>query len=140
MKIFTFISLFFLFVACSSSTNNLIGKWKLESIDYSPYFSEVSKEVKTMFQEKMEDQTKRMIRKTFFQFNKDNSMRLEVPNFEKNIVPFEGKWNYNKTQDSVIFDLEGLEHYKIKTLTESKLVISTNEPPKRILSFSKVDL
>ena len=140
MKIFTFISLFFLFVACSSPTNNLIGKWKLESIDYSPYFAEVSEEVKTMFQEKMEDQTKRMMGRTFFEFKKDNSMRLESPNFENEIVPFEGKWNYNKTQDSVIFDLEGLEHYKIKTFTESKLVISTNESPKRILSFSKIDL
>jgi hypothetical protein len=140
MKIFTFISLFFLFVACSSQTNNLIGKWKLESIDYSPYFAEVSEEVKTMFQEKMEAQTKRMMGKTFFEFKKDNSMRLESPNFENVIVPFDGKWNFNNAKDSVIFDLDGEEHYKIKILTVNKLVLSTDESPKRILSFSKIDL
>ena len=140
MKIFTFISLFFLFVACSSPTNNLIGKWKLESIDYSPYFAEVSEEVKTMFQEKMEAQTKRMMGKTFFEFKLDNSMLLESPNFENVIVPFGGKWKFNNAKDSVIFDLDGEEHYKIKTMTASKLVLTTNESPKRILSFSKIDL
>ena len=140
MKVFTFISLFFLFVACSSQTNNLIGKWKLESIDYSPYYAEVSEEVKTMFQEKMEAQTKRMMGKTFFEFKLDNSMLLESPNFENVIVPFGGKWKFNNAKDSVIFDLDGEEHYKIKTMTASKLVLTTNESPKRILRFSKVDL
>ena len=67
-------------------------------------------------------------------------MRLESPNFENIIVPFHGKWNFNNAKDSVIFDLDGEEHYKIKTLTVNKLVLSTDESPKRILSFSKIDL
>ncbi|MEY3238135.1 MAG: hypothetical protein RI883_2236 [Bacteroidota bacterium] len=140
MKHFVFISLFFFFIACSNSPKTVVGKWKLESIDYSPYFLEVSDEVKTMFQEKMEDQTKRMIGKTFFEFKIDNSLRLESPNFENEIVPFEGKWKFNQTEDSITFDLDGEEHYKINTLTENKLILSTDESPKRILSFSKVDL
>ena len=139
MKIFSIISSLILLVACSSPTNNLIGKWKLEFIDYSPYFEEVSEEVKMMFQEKMRDQTKRMIGKTFFEFNTDNSMRLESPNFENIIVPFDGKWKFNNAKDSVVFDLDGEEHYKIEEITTNKLVLTTNESPKRILSFSKVD-
>lgn len=57
-------------------------------------------------------------------------MRLESPNFENVIVPFDGKWKYNNAKDSVIFDLDGEEHYKIKTITASKLVLTTNESPK----------
>lgn len=140
MKNFVFISLFFLLIACSNSPETVVGKWKLESIDYSPYFSEVSDEVKTMFQEKMEDQTNRMIGKTFFEFNVDNSMRLESPNFENEIVSFDGKWKFNPTEDSITIDLDGEEHYKIRTMTERKMVLSTDESPKRILSFSKADL
>ncbi len=130
--------MFVLLVACSNPINNIIGKWKLESIDYSPYFAEVSEEIKGIFLEKMENQTKRMIGKTFFEFKLDNSMLLESPNFENEIVSVEGSWNYNQTEDSVIFELDGKEHYRISTMTANRLVLSTDESPKRILSFSKI--
>ena len=139
MKIFIFSSLIILLVACSNPSNNLIGKWKLISIDYSPYYAEVSDEVKAIFQEKLEEQTKRMIGKTYFEFKIDNSMRLESPSVENEIVPFDGSWKFNQTEDSVIFNLNGEEHYKIRTMTENKLILSTDESPKRILTFSKTE-
>lgn len=138
MKIFSLLLLLFISLSCSRSTDKIIGKWKLEEIDYSQYYSEVSEDVKLFFKEKVEIELERIKGKTFFDLKEDGQLNIEMPDPSGNLLKTQGKWSINATEDSLFFDLNGKESYKIIKLNESTLFLSTDETPKRILQLSKV--
>lgn len=130
-----------LFVAfsCSSPSSKVMGKWKLEEIDYSDYFAEAPSEVKSMMQSQMQEEFERLRNKTFFEFSDGEKLTLEAPNFNGKQTFVEGTWSMNKENDSLFFDLSDPEHFKIISLTENDMVLSTDETPKRKLRLSKVN-
>lgn len=124
--------------ACSGPANKLEGKWKLEEMDYSAYYAELSEEVRMMLEGKMQEEFERIKGKTFFHFSPDNQLTLEVPNYSGEMTKTEGKWNLNEGGDSLYFDLSDPESFKIITLNETTLVLSTEDTPKRSMHLSKV--
>lgn len=138
MKSIYFALILLLVTACSDNSNKVVGKWKLEEIDYSSYFMEVSEEVRNFLQEQMESEFNRLKDKTFFEFSEDNSLKLEAPNYEKKQTFTNGKWSMNDAKDSLFLDLADPESYKIVTLNETELVLSTEDAPKRVLRLTKV--
>lgn len=138
MKSISFVIILLLLTACSNSSNEIVGKWKLEEIDYTSYFKEVSDEVRDFLQEQMNTEFSRLKDKTFFEFREDNSLILEAPNYEKKQTFTNGKWSMNDTKDSLFLDLADPEAYKIITLNDSELFLTTDDAPKRVLRLSKV--
>jgi hypothetical protein len=131
MRYITFVFLFFLIVSCSSKSSKLVGKWKLEEIDYTAYFLDVSKEVKILLENQMKEELERLKNKSF-------KLILEAPNYEGKQTFTEGTWEMNSSEDSLFFELEDLENYKIEKLDELEMVLSTSDSPKRTLRLSKV--
>lgn len=138
MKSISFVIILLFLTACSNSSNEIVGKWKLEEIDYSSYFKEVSDEVRDFLQEQMNTEFSRLKDKTFFEFREDNSLILEAPNYEKKQTFTNGKWSMNDTKDSLFLDLADPEAYKIITLNDSELFLTTDDAPKRTLRLTKV--
>ena len=138
MRFITFVLLFFLVVSCSSTSSKIVGKWKLEEIDYSAYFLDVSNEVKTMLENQMKEEFERLKNKTYFEFKEDYKLLLEAPNYEGKQTFTEGSWTMNSSEDSLFFELEDLENYKIEKLDELEMVLSTSDTPKRTLRLTKV--
>jgi hypothetical protein len=127
-----------LFAACSDTTSKIKGKWKLEEIDYSNYFESVSEEVRQFLQEQMKSEFKRLKNKTFFEFKLDNTVLLEAPDFVGKQTLTNGKWSVNASKDSLFLELADSEAYKIITLNDSEMVLTTDDAPNRVLRFSKV--
>lgn len=138
MKSISFVLILLLFAACTYSSNIIVGKWKLEEIDYSSYFKEVSEEVRNFLEEQMNTEFDRLKDKTFFEFGEDNSLKLEAPNYEKKQTFTNGTWSMNEAKDSLFLELVDPEAYKIITLNESELVLTTDDAPKRTLRLTKV--
>ena len=65
--------------------------------------------------------------KTFFDFQAEGKLSLEAPNYEKKQVFSDGNWQMNKNADSLFLNLEELESYKIMKLTESELILQTDD-------------
>ncbi len=138
MRYITFVFLFFLVVSCSSTSSKIVGKWKLEEIDYAAYFLDVSEEVKILLENQMKEEFERLKNKTYFEFKEEYKLILEAPNYEGKQTFTEGNWKMNSSEDSLFFELEDLENYKIERLDELEMVLSTSDTPKRSLRFSKV--
>ena len=127
-----------LFAACSNNTSKINGRWKLEEIDYSSYFESVSDEVRQFLQEQMKSEFKRLKNKTFFEFKLDNTVLLEAPDFMGKQTLTNGKWSVNASKDSLFLELADIEAYKILSLNDTEMVLTTNEAPNRILRLSKI--
>ena len=138
MRFITFVLLFFLVVSCSSTSSKIVGKWKLEEIDYTAYFLDVSEEVKSLLGNQMKEEFERLKNKTYFEFNESFKLTLEAPNYEGKQTFTEGTWKMNSSEDSLFFELEDLENYKIDKLNGLEMVLSTSDTPKRTLRLSKV--
>jgi len=136
-KILLFLVVIF-FAACSDNTSKIKGKWILEEIDYSNYFKSVSDEVRQFLQEQMKSEFKRLKNKTFFEFKLDNTLLLEAPDFAGKQTLTNGKWSVNTSKDSLFLELADSEAYKIITLNDTIMVLSTDDAPNRILRFSKM--
>lgn len=137
MKTFAFIILLAILFSCTDSSDKVVGKWKLENIDYSEYFEGVPDEVKTFMEAQMKEEFNRLKDKTFFEFTDDNKLKLEAPNYVGKITFTDGNWNMNEVGDSIFFQLIELESYKIVTLNEKEMILKTDETPKRTLILSK---
>lgn len=124
--------------SCSSPTSKVMGKWKLEEIDYTEYFAEAPEEAKTMMQGQMQEEFERLRNKTFFEFSEGEKLTLEAPNFNGKQNFVEGTWSMNKENDSLFFNLSDPEHFKIVSLSDKEMLLSTNDTPKRKLRLSKV--
>lgn len=124
-----------LFTACTDNSNVIIGKWKLENIDYSSYFAEISEELKMLFETQMEEEFNRLKEKTFFEFKEDQALVLEAPNYHDKQTFTNGNWKMNATKDSLFLELADPESYQIITLNDSVLVLKTDEAPKRTLKL-----
>ena len=127
------------FAACSDNSSKIKGRWKLEEIDYSSYFISVSDEVRQFLQEQMKSEFKRLKNKTFFEFKLDNSVLLEAPDYAGKQTLTNGKWSVNTSKDSLFLELADSEAYKIITLNDTEMVLTTDEAPKRQLRFSKLE-
>lgn len=136
-KILLFLAVM-LFAACSNNTSKINGRWKLEEIDYSSYFESVSDEVRQYLQEQMKSEFKRLKNKTFFEFKLDNTVLLEAPDFMGKQTLTNGKWSVNASKDSLFLELADIEAYKILSLNDTEMVLTTNEAPNRILRLSKI--
>lgn len=136
-KILLFLAVM-LFAACSNNTSKINGRWKLEEIDYSSYFESVSDEVRQFLQEQMKSEFKRLKNKTFFEFKQDNTVLLEAPDFMGKQTLTNGKWSVNASKDSLFLELADIEAYKILSLNDTEMVLTTNEAPNRILRLSKI--
>lgn len=139
MKFFAVTLLIIVLSACSDSSSKVEGRWKLENIDYSAYFSEVSDEVRSFLEGQMEVEFNRLKDKTFFEFGENNVLKLEAPNYVDKKTITDGTWKMNAAQDSIFFQLADPESYKIITLNEKEMILSTDETPKRTLVLSKVN-
>lgn len=138
MKGFLFVILLLIITSCSNESDKVVGKWKLEQIDYSAYFAEVSDEVREFLEGQMEEEFAKLKDKTFFEFTDNNKLKLEAPNYSKKQTFTSGSWQMNEAGDSLFLQLAEKESYKIITLTEKEMVLSTDEAPKRTLKLSKV--
>ena len=139
MRSIPFILFLLLVVSCSNPSSKVIGKWKLEEIDYTAYFAEAPEDVKSFMQGQMQEEFERLKDKTFFEFADGDQMKLEAPNFNGKQTFVEGKWSMNESSDSLFFELADPERFKILTLTEKEMVLSTDETPKRTLRLSKAE-
>ena len=110
MRFITFVLLFFHVVSCSSSSSKIVGKWKLEEIDYKAYFLDVPEEVKILLENQMKEEFERLKNKTYFEFNESFKLILEAPNYEGKQTLTEGTWKINSSEDSLFFELEDLEN------------------------------
>lgn len=138
MRYISIFSLMLILFSCSNTSDKVNGRWKLEEIDYSAYFSEVSDDVRTFLEGQMKEEFERLKDKTFFEFLDDNKMKLESPNFSGKQTFTDGVWTMNSGEDSLYFELSETEHYKIVSLTDQEMVLKTDEMPKRTLRLSKV--
>ena len=138
MRYITVLSLLLILFSCSNSADRIEGRWKLEEIDYSEYFSEVSDDVRFFLEGQMKEEFARLKDKTFFEFMEDNKMKLESPNFAGKQTFSDGVWTMNSAEDSLFFELSDTEHFKIVTLSDQEMVLKTDEMPKRTLRLSKV--
>jgi cytochrome c oxidase assembly protein Cox11 len=125
-------------VSCSSNSDKVNGKWKLEKIDYSDYFSEVSEEVRVFLESQMDEEFQRLKDKTFFEFGDDNKLKLEAPNYAGKQTITDGVWTMSSGEDSLYFELSEPEHFKIVTLNDREMVLKTDDTPKRTLHLTKV--
>lgn len=139
MRYICVLSLVLILFSCSNSADKIQGRWKLEEIDYSMYFSEVSDDVKTFLEGQMKEEFARLKDKTFFEFLEDDKMKLESPNFNGKQTFTDGVWTMNASEDSLFFELSDAEHFKIVTLSDKEMVLKTDEMPKRTLRLSKVN-
>lgn len=118
-------------------TNELpiCGRWKLIELDYSQFLAEQSNEVRIQFEKEIEREFARLKNKTFFKFLPNFQLQIEQPS-ENGIQSIKkGTFSLNKKMDSLklIFPIE--ENYKIVKVTNSELILSTDEVPKRTLYF-----
>lgn len=137
MRYISILSLLLLLFSCSNTADKINGRWKLEEIDYSEYFSEVPDDVRTFLEGQMKEEFERLKGKTFFEFLDDNKMKLESPNFAGKQTFTDGVWTMSSSEDSLYFELSETEHYKIVTLNDKEMVLKTDEMPKRTLRLSK---
>jgi len=126
-------------VSCSDSSNQIIGKWKVEKIDYSEFFENAPSGLKEILESKMQEEFERLKGKTFFTFSEGEIVKLEAPNFEGKQTITEGKYSFNDTKDSLFFDLAENESYKIIKMDDKTLILSTDEQPNRVLTLSKIE-
>jgi hypothetical protein len=133
MRILLAITLTIVLASCSSKEDTLTGKWKLVNIDYSEFFKNAPEEVRGVIEAKMAEELERIKDKTFFTFHDDKKLVLEAPNYLGKVVGQKGSWRTNASMDSVYFDLEYPESYKIVELSSEKLILRTDEMPIRIL-------
>lgn len=138
MRYITVLPLLLILFSCSNSADRIEGRWKLEEIDYSEYFSEVSDDVRVFLEGQMKEEFARLKDKTFFEFMEDNKMKLESPNFAGKQTFSDGVWTMNSAEDSLFFELSDTEHFKIVTLSDQGMVLKTDEMPQRTLRLSKV--
>lgn len=138
MRYISALSLLLVLFSCSTNADKITGRWKLEEIDYSEYFSEVPGDAKSFLEAQMKEEFERLKDKTFFEFSDENRVKLESPNFSGKQTFTDGIWTMSSTEDSLYFELSEKEYYKIVTLTEAEMVLKTDDMPKRTLHFSKV--
>jgi hypothetical protein len=138
MRYISLVSLLLLLFSCSNSEQKVTGRWKLEEIDYSEYFSEVPDDVRTFLEGQMKEEFERLKDKTFFEFSEENKMKLESPNYTGKQTFTNGVWTMNSKEDSLYFELSETEHYKIVSINDKEMVLKTDEMPKRTLRLSKV--
>ena len=86
----------------------------------------------------MQSEFKRLKNKTFFEFKLDNTVLLEAPDFVGKQTLTNGKWSVNASKDSLFLELADSEAYKIITLNDTEMVLTTDDAPNRVLRFSKV--
>lgn len=126
-------------VSCSSNENKIIGKWKLDNIDYSEFFKEAPAEVKSIIESQMEEEFERLKDKTFFTFSDDQKVTLEAPNFVGKTTLTAGSFKMNDNLDSLFLQLSDPENYQIVSLDDKFLILKTSDSPKRTLQLSKVN-
>lgn len=139
MKVLSCLLLVVIFAGCAGKESEIVGKWKLDQIDYSEHFAGAPEEIKEMLRSKMAEEFERLKGKTFFLVGSDKSLELQAPNYIGKMVSDKGTWRMNDAQDSIFFDVEIPESYKIVELNSSSLILKTDEMPKRTLKLSKVD-
>lgn len=127
------LSLVLMLSACSGKEDTLTGKWKLVDIDYSEFFKNAPEEVRGVIESKMAEELERIKDKTYFTFHEDKKLEMQAPNYLGKAVGQKGSWRLNQSMDSVYFDLEYPESYKIIELSSEKLILRTDEMPVRIL-------
>ena len=137
MKYILGFTLLVLLASCGGNERKITGRWKLDRIDYAEHFKNVPEEVRDMLMRKMDEEFERLKGKTFFTFGADASLKLESPNFLGKIVTVGGKYHFNVDQDSLFFDIEIPESYKVLELSKDSMSIRTDEMPKRTLYLSK---
>lgn len=138
MKYLSILLLIVVFSSCSNPSSKVLGKWKVEEIDYSSYFAEVPEEVRTFLEEQMKEEFLRLKDKTYFNFKDDNKLLLNAPNYNGDQTNTDGLWTMNSAGDSLFLELAERENYKIEKVDEKQMILSTNETPKRTLRLSKV--
>lgn len=111
----------------------------MDEIDYSEHFEGAPDDIKDMLKAKMEEEFERLKGKTFFVFKPNDSLELIAPNYVGKIISDKGTWKMNAAQDSIFFDIEIPESYKIIELNSEKLILKTDDMPKRTLHLSKTD-
>lgn len=126
-------------LSCSDSSNEIIGKWKVENIDYSEFFRNAPPELKDLLESKMNEEFERLKGKTFFTFSDDQKLQLEAPNFEGKQTITNGEYSFNNTKDSLFLDHADKESYKIVKLDDKTLILSTEEQPNRVITLSKME-
>jgi hypothetical protein len=139
MKYLLFCSVILLCLGCSSNASKIEGKWKLEEIDYSDYFKDAPIQFRELLEDRMEEEFQRLKDKTFFTFSSNQVLKLEVPNYEGKQNITEGKWRMNSTEDSVFFELSETENFKIITLDDESMELSTDDLPKRKVRMSRIN-
>lgn len=121
----------------TNGSSAIIGRWKLEEIDYSQFLSEQNEEVRTAFEEEMKIGFERLRNKTFFEFAPKGQMSVEEPD-DAGLQSFhQGEWRINEKSDTLIFKIPQEEIYEIIRLNSSEMILATDESPKRTLYFSK---
>ncbi|TNF46130.1 MAG: hypothetical protein EP305_12070 [Bacteroidetes bacterium] len=137
MKHILFVLFALLLFSCSDRSDALVGKWMLEEIDYSEHFKGVPDEVKGIIEQRMSSEFERIKGRTFFVFTEEQKLELHAPNFLDKMTVSKGEYRMNGMQDSVYFDIEIPESYMIVQLDDERLVLKTNEMPKRTLHLKK---
>lgn len=132
-----FIASLILVTACSKK-DPLIGKWELTYINYERHFETVPEELRDLFREKIESQTERLKGKAFFVLKEDKTLELIAPDFSGKSATEKGKYSINKIGDSIFFDISMDESYRIDSLSNELLIITTDETPMRTLTLKKV--
>ncbi len=138
-KYIFFSALTLLLFSCSGTENKLHGRWKLTDIDYSQFEKSIPEANRADFREAMEDNLKRILGNTYFTFGKEDSLKLESPDFSGNIDISKGSYHLNDAGDSLFLSTDDKESYVILTLTDKALKIRSDESPERTLTLSKVN-
>jgi hypothetical protein len=123
--------------SCADRSDELVGKWDLENIDYSEHFKGVPDEVKGIIEQRMKEEFQRIKGRTYFVFTEDHKLELHAPNFLDKMTVSEGEYRLSGMQDSVYFDIEIPESYYIVQLDPERMVLQTSEMPKRTLHLKK---
>jgi hypothetical protein len=138
MKSLFLIALLLLFGACQSE-NDIIGKWRLVDIDFSDHLATLDSEERSFFEEIIEKQTT-MLDQTFFNFEADSALQVITPKKDGTgqIMQIE-KWGLSKNQDSLVMINTETELFFVNRSEKNKLILTSNDRPKRKLVLIKAD-
>lgn len=137
MKSIFIILVLFLVISCTNKQDDLLGKWRLESIDYSEFLKTIPVDLQKSFRQQIESESDRITGKTFFDFKENDQLELTYPNGQKTLS-LKGKWTVSEKADSIFLKKEDPESFKIVKLTEQNLTLKTSDQPQRTIYLEKI--
>ena len=123
MKRWIVFALIMALTACQQKPK-ITGRWKLISVDYSPYAEQIDPNLVEAFLAEMDKQSEKIVHKTYFTFGE--TLLIESPSFGgQDLASEKGTWEIIDGKDSLKMTTQYTERFKVSWKSFDTLVLST---------------